>query len=390
MASNTVSFLLPFSPDTQFTGNHEAEVQNDRIRFETKSAAGNESRFDAFSSEFDLPIILPDDITLIDFTFDTAGGPLQNDSGYNVVAVLENIEYGGSETALLANHINNYKKQYNSWPNLKFKVVSWVFVPNGRDASFWITMQYPKVVCVSEGKEVRIRPVSDVSVGHDIPEGFTGVYQLLNEIEADDEITEIRSGTSGETKTSTVKFTPPLLRPSLIQQIRLYSRIKVEGDSGSYSNVEIMVIAGSKTMPISYFYTRQDSTPNINNINPKEYESWETGSYYNYFSVKTNKDAFVTTLNNYIETYHEFPSFSIKISTTGDYDSNKSTKAESHVSQVYMELVLGKSFGLGIFDKAGGEYKETKLVLRKNNTGWYEIAEDEAKSILNNNTIRRG
>ena len=62
----------------------------------------------------------------------------------------------------------------------------------------------------------------------------------------------------------------------------------------------------------------------------------------------------------------------------------------SYVSQAVFELECEYGDNLDIYDKVNGSYKPAQVAYHKVNGIWTEISEDEAKSILNNNTIRRG
>jgi hypothetical protein len=54
---------------------------------------------------------------------------------------------------------------------------------------------------------VTLRPYADVSVGHDIQDGFSGVYQLINEVSPDDDTTYIGSYVKSEAVEPTVSST---------------------------------------------------------------------------------------------------------------------------------------------------------------------------------------
>jgi hypothetical protein len=83
-----------------------------------------------------------------------------------------------------------------------------------------------------------------------------------------------------------------------------------------------------------------------------------------------------------------FISLSLTASIVDDGNSNGKALAMARIDQVYLELFYQND--IGIYDKIDGNYKVATAAYQKHNGIWSEIPEDEAKTILNNNTIRRG
>lgn len=389
MASNTVRFKMPLDETTQVTGDHEVYKYDGLIRLIGEGSAEDAtgSRIDTFNAEIDIPINLPDDVIVNDFIYKINGYPQINDNGHSTVIVFEGVQYNMDQIADLVTILNSYKKQYNTWPTVKIRIGSWLFVPNGKEASYTVDVYSPMLVCTSEGKETRIKPIADINSEHWIPEGFSGIYQLLSEDEADDDFTEIRSGTSGTTLSSTLALGPKP-RSALIQQIRLNSRIEIYTEESINAKVELKIIAKNISEnnedAVYTVIQKNDSLTVTNN------SAWFTDEYYTYENIMLSTHEFVIKLNNYIAKYHKFPMLNIQISTTGAYNSEKDASAEAKVSQVFLDLVLDKNLSLGIYDKVGGEQRPVTTAFKKVNGSWSEIAEDEAKTILKNNTIRRG
>lgn len=388
MALNEVRFVMPLDNTTKVNGNHNVTLSDGKIKLtaEGESEAGLPNRYDEFSAEIEVPILLPDNVTVTNFISNIRAVTPNENEGYNATIVLGNTQYDINNTALIGTLINDYKAQYNSWPSIIIRVGTWLYVASGKEASYDITVFSPTIICLSEGREVQIRPVADVNSEHYIPGGFTGVYQLLNDAEADDDYTEIKSGISGTTYTSTVLM-GSVSRPSLIQQLRLVSKIIIGYGSSVDSTVDFKVTAKGILPNGNDAVLDAKQTSNI--VFSENY-AWETNSYYTYVKSVLNTNEFVAALNSYFAKYHKLPQLEIEISTTGGSNTEKDTEAECKVSQVYLEMVLDKSLGFGIFDKVDGLYKAATVAYKKNGGTWTEISENECKEILKNNTIRRG
>jgi hypothetical protein len=60
------------------------------------------------------------------------------------------------------------------------------------------------------------------------------------------------------------------------------------------------------------------------------------------------------------------------------------------ITQAYIEVLYDDVENVGIYDKINGKQKAATATYQKFNGTWSEIPEDEAKTIIKNNTIKRG
>lgn len=123
----------------------------------------------------------------------------------------------------------------------------------------------------------------------------------------------------------------------------------------------------------------------------------DNGNYTDYVLYEYNManynsyDLFINKLNNFIADKGLLPTdIACQLSFRAWHDDNsKSTDSPFMISQVYFEFDY-EYLNIGLFKKKGDIYQAATNAYKKQNGTWSEIPEDEAKTILKNNTIRRG
>lgn len=113
-------------------------------------------------------------------------------------------------------------------------------------------------------------------------------------------------------------------------------------------------------------------------------------------------DEDVQTLNTWLSKAGKgnFPEFSVFVYTINGYNEEKEggsgdshdkyTYSEVRLSQLYLEIEYEEVLSIGVHKKVGGEYKAAIGAYRKVDGAWVELTEEEAKSVLKNNTLIRG
>ena len=278
------------------------------------------------------------------------------------------------------NHINNYKSTYKKFPTIKFQICTHFYIDSGNTEMMSFYMYSPAVICNFNGGQGVYRPSADIEVGHAIPNGFSGIYELLDEEVTDDSFTEICE--EDDTSTSSTVLVKVPIKKAAIQQIRLVSRMCVTEEGDARGEVEFYIsVNDSGGIPFGT-YQSAGYLPT----------AWVEGEYYTFESVIPSDAEVYKDIESYYKINKTMPPLEIRIVTTGDssngYGGDKTGSA--HVSQVYLEIVYENITNIGIFDKIQSDHKAATAAYKKVGGTWTEISEDEAKATIKNNTIRRG
>jgi hypothetical protein len=332
-----------------------------------------------------------------EITGDTAGN-----AGTSFAVKVESTEYGVDENgnitdASMITHLNNYKAQHGVFPNIIFIAGSWAYRPSSGTVTVSFTLDYPTIVCTIEGDQVIYRPNADISAGHEVPSGFAGIYQLLNETSSDGDTTCISShgdysndkGTI-EDKTSIVTIGAPFPKKTNIIQLRILASLYLDTTNTTYGT-NVYVTFTLKVNDVSMVF-KQCYTPYIN-VYPDATEAWITESYYLFEGVVNVNSSLVSEINSYYKANGSMPRVDIQIQTYAEgYYSRNETKIttatnDAKVSQVYLEVVYQDILGLDVYRKEGDSWKQVQAAYQKQNGSWVEISENECKSILSNATV---
>lgn len=127
--------------------------------------------------------------------------------------------------------------------------------------------------------------------------------------------------------------------------------------------------------------------------NQKYFRFWPYSADYNIDRQgKVEEDTTIAALiNELIDNgkLNELSNWKLMVDTRVESDGGEKSN-NSYVSQAVFQLECEYGDDINIYDKVNGIYKPAEIAYKKANGTWIEITEDEAKSILNNNTIRRG
>lgn len=338
------------------------------------------------TSDFIVPLNLPlnCEITSIKIPVEKYQTGIYDGSSY--VWVVEGVQYGMDENgnlndSSLINAINSYKTQHGKFPELIFRVGSWVYRSNEYTAVAQVTIYAPIITCIFNGVQSTHRPVADVSVGHSIPTGFSKIYDLLDETISDGSVTCVSNisyqQTSVGDQTSVVRMSA--LQNAPVYQIRLLASISMtEADISCRADVDIYLRVNGKE---ASFYQRKES----NN------ERWKKNEYYTFEGVLSNDSSLIKEINAYYNQYKSMPNVEVSLRTVaaGYTDDKGSTHAAiAEISQLYLEVVYTN--GIGVYQKDDGQYKEATTAYKKVGGAWIEMSESECKEILKNNNILTG
>lgn len=223
---------------------------------------------------------------------------------------------------------------------------------------------------------VILRPISD------IPENDNQFFLLVNEEVADDSSTEIflegGVGVNGEDAEVDYAFgidTSQIPSKANVLNVRLMVRSCATGDD-SCSITGGLYVNDAKiesSTVLSYPYG-----PENNKLN-SEYQSL--------FLAFTVDD--IKVINTYIKEYKRFPPLYFYLHLDAGIAAEYKDAPVIYLTQTYLEITYNDVVNIGIYEKAGGKQMPSTAAYQKVNSSWYEISEDEAKTILKNNTIRR-
>lgn len=382
MGRNLVTFKIPPTDITPLSVNHDQQSNSGERKCiyhyeEEQDAIRHEHIYSNFEMHFDIP--LKAEFTSISFPIEDEVSTIDGHNYYYLF--VEDTKYDISDSNSIIQHINSFKASNKRYPTVKLQVYTHLYIDSGQVENTTIYIYPPVVECYLEGGEDIFRPSEDIAVGHSIPSGFTTVYQLINEEEADDSSTEIFSdGTESYPDASSTVLVNILMQQVSIKQIRLVSRIFVGWDGSSTADVSFRLSVNG-----AQFNTVQQSAVYRGS-------AWMTDSYYTFEAVITSCSDILKEINSYYKIHKTMPPVEILINTNGDFSEGTTglKMASAKVSQVYLDVVYEDITNIGIFDKVGGKQMPSTAAYQKVNSSWSEISEDEAKTILKNNTIRRG
>lgn len=242
-----------------------------------------------------------------------------------------------------------------------------------------------------------LRPAMDISTGHPLPSGFSGVYQLLSEEIADDDTTRIGceavgSETTGSVTseyTSVVGFVGGVSNKKIIQirPVFRYSAYTSE-HAGGIANSKLGL---SFTVGEAAYDIHHDDITTTNGA-ANSGDTYQTTIYdtEDEYVILPDSDL-ITTIN----TYSSMPQINMSIYTYtyGPYEktSLKATSgaASLWVTQVYLEVIYEDSLGIGVIKKIDNVWTAAIAAYQKHSGAWGEISEDDCKSILASSLVIR-
>lgn len=226
-------------------------------------------------------------------------------------------------------------------------------------------------------KSFILRPSADVKVGHKItPSDSLYAYQLINESVHDGNATALIA--TGDEIVNLITYT---------------SNFMLGGDIPPLNEITDVIVGMVVCTPNPDYYNLVDSHSieiSVNGIScGQKFVCSHTGEEW-YLHTVTHPEA-VDTINNHLKEFGEFPAISISLYSRmegSDNLGNKSSEHDTYITQVYVEFryISDKE----IYQKNDGKYKYASVTYQKKNGTWTEIPSDEAKTIIINNTIRRG
>lgn len=345
------------------------------LKGEAKKGSGIVTR----TSDIIIPLNLPKSAIIDSIVFPS----INERKPTSLVLIVDDQRY---ETDLLGNvtnaqaysYLNNYKAQHGVFPSLILRISSEL------DATYatvgtndYITS--PKITCTIEGGEVTLRPCADVSVEHEIKDGFSGVYQLVNEVSPDDDTTYIgdllepKEVESVESKTSIVKL-DMLPKPVKVININLTFRAE-ESRNGVYGHSYAKIwlaIDGAASTEVT---TSTDSSSFL-------YDKYITHEYSLDF-----EDSFTKAINTYYEQNGTMPEISAHLFTyvTCAAESGKTSAIDVKITQAYASIIyehITNTTTNVIYYKIGNTWKPVAKTYQKQNGAWVEITKEECKAIL--------
>lgn len=225
-------------------------------------------------------------------------------------------------------------------------------------------------------KNLILRPQYDIYAQHPVPEGFSGVWDLINEEKADGDSTRIGAyvhdeGNNESNLSSEVGFRSIPFNKKQITQIVLTISHKHQATS-SYGSVYIeytITSAGQKSVwPIE-----SDVVLAL---------AYKTEDF-------VADETLISAINSHIESTGYLPEIRLKMQTNLYAATNKDNSSECYITQAYITLTY-EDGTIGIKKKIGGVAKDATAAYRKLGGSWTEIAEEEAKNVLQNNIITEG
>lgn len=225
---------------------------------------------------------------------------------------------------------------------------------------------------------VILRPISD------IPENDNPIFLLVNEEVADDSSTEISLrggvGLNGKDEEMDYAFgidTSQIPSKANVLNVRIMARSRAIGNV--YCNITGGLYVNDAKVESSTVLNYDRYNQGNNELN-NEYQSL--------FLTFTVDD--IKVINTYIKEHKSFPPLYFYIhlyaATAGEYKN----PAIIYLTQTFLEITYNDVVNIGIYEKAGGKQIPSTVAYQKVNSSWSEISEEEAKTILKNNTIRRG
>lgn len=225
-------------------------------------------------------------------------------------------------------------------------------------------------------KNLILRPQYDIYAQHPVPEGFSGVWDLINEEKADGDSTRIEAyvhgkGNNESNLSSEVGFRTIHFNKKRITQIILTISFKCQKSMFESSvNIDYTITsAGQK----SVWLVASDIVTTLGYIT-KDFVADET---------------LISAINSHIESTGYLPEIRLKIQTNLYVEENKDSSNEYYITQAYITLTY-EDGTIGIRKKNGGAVKAATAAYRKLGGSWVEVTEEETKDILKNNIITEG
>lgn len=222
----------------------------------------------------------------------------------------------------------------------------------------------------------KIKPCADISGSHILfPEGSSAAYLLVNEEVADDDSTYILhdgGGSSGSSDIHSSVFKLTQSNMPLNYEL-IAASISLRGKAEAASNGTL--VGGSISCTVK-----------MNGIEYSFDTFTCTSSNYSVYLANLSDQSFITDFNNYLRTNNKSPEIELSIFTKPNQYEN-GTKGvvwgSVRITQVYMSL----TYDMGVYRKIGDNWMRVTEAYRKQNGGWFEIDEDEFKSIIQSNLL---
>lgn len=382
MAKNSVIIKTDPSTIKYVEGGHNYNISNQRLELSAYIPKDSSVQTRHEETYFIVPLNLPNVCEITSIKFPKIEEYTNDDLDQSTCYLIINQSYyyvslDGSVSSGAINNINSYKEKNGYYPELTLRVSTYLYGSPAYEAYAKIIFSPPEFTCLINGGTHILRPVIDRAKGHEIPAGFSSVYDLLDEVNADDEITAIKSVAKGSgeiDQTSVVEMTYLENEKLSIVQVRLFARLCMTDDTNSNSLVKISV---SPAQGNKITFTQESSGI---------YQRWENNKYYTFEAILPA--SFVNDLNDYYHKYQYISPINVHLQTKawGYTDNkNKNYEASAEVSQVYLEVVYIK--GMNVYKKIDSEYKKVSAAYQKENNVWVEIGEAQCREIIKNNSI---
>ena len=398
MARSAVTVKIPVTKIEKTVAGHTFSVIESCYLLGYASVTNSATQdYTAVSSELTIPLDLPASCLITSMSF-----PLMNKAtdattdGSSFAVVVESTEYGvdanGNVTGSgFVQHLNNYKSQHGDFPSIRFLIGSWLLKPASGTHYVSFQMSHPIVNCtMEEGSNATFRPTADISVGHDIASGFSGVYQLLNETVADDDGSYIRSYTDDgdvDERTSVVVAGISLPNGKRMIQLRPVIRVSIlysntSSKDGIHATLTLSVDDVSETYKVTDLVSPSHSTS-------YSYLILESDTYNTFECIFDLDSPLIDAINSYYMKNNRAPEVRIAIQTSAkgtDQSGYKSANsAEVRVSQVYFEAAYEES--LDVCYNIDGIWEQPRVVYRKNNGRWLKVSNTEAINQISSRAV---
>ena len=241
-------------------------------------------------------------------------------------------------------------------------------------------------------KTLYLRPCEDISVGHTLSnaEGVSAA-SLISETVSDEGSTYIYLEMDSGYTYSTFKL--DFDDNTKIRKV-ISASIKVEASfqyGNASHNISIFDENENEVYSIYLGYSEEGNAIGVRingeQLHPETAWGGITGS-----SVTNSFDAssLADFINDHITRKGLATPLNLTLEIRSGVRKNDGSKYDSlaELSQAIFELEC--ETGIEVYEKVDGNYVVSTAAYKKHNGIWSEIHEDEAKTILNNNTIRRG
>lgn len=389
MAQTQVIYKVPIADVKKISGTFSSYIRDECCRYEVSSITSSaEVDTNTADTTLSIPLDLPESSTIQSITI-----PLEYEitnaatDGASCAVTVDGTQYGISYTGEVDSgaitHLNNYRAQNGVFPEFRLLIGSWLVRPSSGTSYVRVYLWNPSVTCLVDGGTLYSRPSSDISVGHGIMDGFSSVYQLLNESTPDGDATYITTTDSdpdddeptSQTSIVGLSFTVP--RGMRLNQLRivLNAKLKKPYDLGGTAKATVTLsFNGSKAAHSAGNRTSSGY--------PGDYAGYTTTE-----GVVKYDAALIEAINSYIGTKNTetVVDLQMSIETTAEdyYNSTKGTyDATPRVSAAWIEAVYEVVPGMNIHRKVNGVWAQAQTAYQKRGGAWVEITEDECKEIL--------